>query len=156
MEERETGETILTEKQASVLEQRERGRTQQEIAEDMGTTASNVSAIERAAEANVEKARRTLVQVRVLRAPTKVTVREGATFQALVDRVYERADAAGIKVDYCRPELYTHLYTHLTELADGDEISASITVGIEASGDVDIYPDETGVANPGSGAIGLG
>lgn len=144
MDEPEAEDTILTAKQARVLERRERGLTQQEIADDMGTTASNVSAIERAAQANVEKARRTLEQVRVLKAPTKVTVSEGATFEALVDRVYERADAAGIKVDYCRPELYTHLYTHLTGRADGDEITAPITVGIGASGDVEIYPDEAG------------
>jgi len=144
MAEPETGETILTAKQARVLERRERGLTQQEIADDMGTTASNVSAIERAAQANVEKARRTLEQVRVLKAPAKVTVRAGATFEALVDRVYERADAAGIKVDYCRPELYTHLYTHLTDRADGDEITAPITVGIGAGGDVEIYPAEAG------------
>ncbi|MGM0590756.1 MAG: sigma factor-like helix-turn-helix DNA-binding protein, partial [Halobacteriota archaeon] len=51
------GSTTLTERQVEVLELREQGYTQREVADRLGTTDSNVSAIERAAEQNVEKAR---------------------------------------------------------------------------------------------------
>ena len=95
--------TNLTDRQVEVLELREGGRTQQEVAEVLGTTDSNVSAVERAAEENVEKARRTLELVRTLRAPVQFTASPGTSFEALIDRVYSRGDAAGIKVAYCRP-----------------------------------------------------
>lgn len=42
--------TTLTERQVEVLELREQGQTQQEVADRLGTTDSNISAIERAAE----------------------------------------------------------------------------------------------------------
>ena len=58
--------TVLTERQVEVLKLREQGQTQQEVAEQLGTTDSNISAIERAAEQNVTKARRTLALVRTI------------------------------------------------------------------------------------------
>lgn len=134
-----TAGTILTEKQARVLAERERGRTQREIAEQLGTTASNVSAIERAAEANVEKAHQTLALARTLRAPARITVDAGTAFDELVREVYERGDAAGIKVDYCRPELYSHLYAHLQEHCDRGEITSRLTIGLTREGTVELH-----------------
>jgi DNA-binding protein, Tfx family len=61
--------TTLTERQVEVLELREQGQTQQELADHFGTTDSNISAIERAAEQNIEKARRRL---ELVRTPTLV------------------------------------------------------------------------------------
>jgi Tfx family DNA-binding protein len=134
--------TILTERQVEVLELREGGRTQREVADELGTTDANVSAVERAAEANVEKARRTLELVRTLRAPAQFTVPAGTYFDDLVDRVYDHGDEAGIKVDYCRPELYAHLYALLEGETSANRLDSAVRIGLTEDGEVKVFTDE--------------
>jgi Tfx family DNA-binding protein len=137
----DTDGTFLTDRQVEVLELRERGHTQQSVADRLGTTDANVSAIERAAQENVEKAWQTLELVRVLRAPVQFTKPPETSFDELVDEVYDRGDNAGVKVDYCRPELYTHLYGRLEEHASQNHIDTAVTVGLTEDGDVRVYTD---------------
>ncbi|MFD1632404.1 Tfx family DNA-binding protein [Haloplanus ruber] len=134
--------TTLTERQVEVLELREQGQTQQEVADHLGTTDSNISAIERAAEQNVEKARRTLELVRTIRAPIQFSVSPGTNFDDLVASVYTHGDEAGIGVAYCRPELYTHLYGVLEECTNQNELKTSIDVGITNEGEVRVYTED--------------
>ncbi len=143
----ETDGTVLTERQLEVLEHRERGETQQAVAEELGTTASNVSAIERAAEANVQKARRTLELVRTLRAPVQFTVTSGESFDDLVTAVYDHGDEAGVKIAYCRPELYAHLFGLLADVTDANQLTAAVTVGLTEDGDVNVYADKHAVGS---------
>ena len=134
--------TTLTERQVEVLELREAGHTQREVAEMLGTTDSNVSAIERAAEDNVEKARGTLELLRVVRSPVRFTVEEGTSFDELVDRVYERGEETGTKLAYCRPELYTHLFGRLEEYTTRNRLDAGVEIGLTRDGDVKVFaPD---------------
>jgi len=137
-----TTETILTDRQVEVLTLRENGHTQQEVADTLGTTASNVSAVERAAEQNIEKARRTLELARTLRAPVQFTVPAGTSFDDLVTRVYARGDEAGIKLAYCRPELYTHLYGMLEAITAANQLTETTTLGLTKDGGVKVYADK--------------
>ena len=134
--------TTLTERQVEVLELREQGQTQQEVADQLGTTDSNISSIERAAERNVEKARRTLDLVRTIRSPIQFSVAPGTSFDDLVADVYTHGDEAGIKIAYCRPELYTHLYGVLEECSNENEMETPIDVGISNDGEVRVYTEE--------------
>lgn len=131
--------TILTERQLEVLELREQGNTQQEVASMLGTTDANVSAIERAAKDNIEKARQTLELVRTVRAPIRFTVEGGTPFEDLVDAIYEEGDASGIKLEYCRPELYSHLYGVLENNLDQNRLLRTIEVGLTEDGDVKVF-----------------
>lgn len=137
-----TDSTILTDRQMEVLELRERGFTQQEIAEQFDTTGSNISAIERAAEENVEKARRTLEAVRTIRSPVQFSVSSGTSFDELIGSVYEHGDEAGIKIAYCRPELYTHLYGVLEEYTNQNELTAPVDIGITNQGEVKAFTED--------------
>jgi len=134
--------TILTDRQIEVLDLRERGLTQQEVAEEFDTTGSNVSAIERAAENNVEKARRTLELVRTIRSPIQFSVSPGTSFDDLVASVYAHGDEAGIKIAYCRPELYTNLYGVLEEYTNQNELTTTIDVGITTDGEVRVFTED--------------
>ncbi|MFT4909119.1 MAG: Tfx family DNA-binding protein [Natronomonas sp.] len=134
--------TTLTERQVEVLELREQGQTQQEVADRLGTTDSNISAIERAAEQNVEKARRTLALVRTIRSPIQFSVSPGTSFDDLVASVYTHGDEAGIKISYCRPELYTHLYGVIEECTSQNELKTTIDVGITNEGEVRVYSED--------------
>jgi hypothetical protein len=138
----DTDETVLTDRQVEVLELRERGYTQQEVADELGTTDSNVSAVERAAEANVNKARRTLELVRTLRAPARFSVEAGTSFDDLVSRVYDVGDEAGVTVAHCRPELYAHLYGALDGSVSRNRVETSVTVGLTREGEVKVFADE--------------
>jgi DNA-binding protein, Tfx family len=131
--------TTLTERQVEVLELREQGRTQQEVADRLGTTDSNISAVERAAQQNVEKARRTLELVRTIRSPVQFSVSPGTTFDDLVTNVYRHGDEAGIKIEHCRPELYTHLYGILEEHAKQGQLLTAVEIGITNEGDVQVF-----------------
>lgn len=137
----ETEGTLLTDRQLQILRRRDQGATQRAVAEELGTTASNVSAIERAAEANIEKARRTLELVRALRAPVQFTVEAGRSFDELVSAVYDHGDDAGVKVAYCRPELYAHLYGLVGDATDANRLTATVTVGLTEDGAVTVYTD---------------
>lgn len=135
--------TTLTERQVEILGLREEGHTQQEVAEMLGTTDSNVSAIERAAKQNVEKARRTLELIQALRSPVRFDAERGTTFDELVDEVYRHGDETGTKIAYCRPELYAHLYGILEEYADQNRLEESVKVGLTREGDVKVFADNT-------------
>jgi Tfx family DNA-binding protein len=137
-----TASTTLTDRQVEVLELREQGHTQQEVADQLGTTDSNISAIERAAEQNIEKARRTLELVRTIRSPIQFSVSPGTSFDDLVASVYSHADEAGIKIAYCRPELYTHLYGVLEECTNQNELKTTIDVGITNQGEVRVFTED--------------
>lgn len=134
-------DTILTDRQVTVLQHREHGDTQQEIADALGTTDSNVSAIERAAEANINKARRTLELIRTIRAPVRFSAPAGMDFEDIVDKVYSLGDSAGIKIDYCRPELYSHLYGLLEDLTNRNQLEAPVEIGLTETGDVKVFSD---------------
>jgi Tfx family DNA-binding protein len=136
---RSAASTTLTERQVEVLDLREQGHTQREVADQLGTTDSNISAIERAAEQNIEKARRTLELVRTIRSPIQFSVSPGTSFDDLVTSVYSHADEAGIKIAYCRPELYTHLYGVLEACTTQNELEATIDVGITNQGEVRVF-----------------
>ncbi|ESS05560.1 MAG: DNA-binding protein, Tfx family [uncultured archaeon A07HB70] len=133
--------TTLTERQVEVLELREQGQTQQEVADRLGTTDSNISAIERAAEQNIERSRRTLELVRTVRSPVQFSVSPGTSFDEVVASVYSHADDAGIKVAYCRPELYTHLYGILEECATQNELKTTVDIGITNEGEVRVFTE---------------
>jgi Tfx family DNA-binding protein len=133
-------ETVLTERQVEVLRLREEGRTQREVAETLDTTPSNISAVEKAARANIEKARRTLDLVNVIRAPARLHVESGTPIEEIVDAIYDKGDVCGITIDYPHPELYSHLYTQLTdEFVDG-RLMTAIEIGITREGSVRMHP----------------
>jgi Tfx family DNA-binding protein len=137
----DTQANILTERQIEVLQLRERGLTQAAVAAKLGTTGSNVSAIERAAEANIKKAHRTLDFVRTLRAPEQFTVSAGSSIDDLVDEIYAHGNKSGIRLAYCRPELYAHLHSLLNEKSDECKIQKSVTIGLTEDGEVNVFTD---------------
>ena len=137
----ETEETFLTARQVEVLELREQGYTQREVADQIGTTDSNVSALERAASENVEKARRTLELAQTIRSPGRFTVESGITFEALVERIYEVGDETGVKIEYPRPELYGWLYDELEPHADENVLETAVSVTVTNDGNVMVDPD---------------
>ena len=139
MELPETEGTFLTERQKRVLVLRQEGMTQREIAEEFGTSAANVSMIETAAEENVEKARRTVELAKYIRTPQRVEVEPGDHIDDVVETVYDMGDVQGVKIEYSKPELYSHIYTTLSDLFDGERFVSAVEIGVREDGDVEFY-----------------
>lgn len=137
--------TTLTERQVQVLQLRERGLTQREVADRIDTTASNVSAVERNARTNIERARRTLECARVIRTAARFRAAPGTPFDDLVARVYDLGDEHDLQVDYRKPELYAHLFETLEEQVHNGQTTTAVEVGLAHDGAVIARPvDESG------------
>ena len=67
----------------------------------------------------------------------------GTVFDEVVDAVYAEGDETGTTVDFCRLELYAHLYTHLDGALDGGRIVTPVEIGLMREGDVHIYADDS-------------
>ncbi|MFW5929452.1 MAG: Tfx family DNA-binding protein [Halobacteriota archaeon] len=134
----DTDGTFLTERQRRVLAMRNEGMTQREIADEFGTSAANVSMIQKAAEDNVEKARRTVELAKYIRTGQRVQVEAGDHIEDVVERVYDLGDVQGVKVEHSKPELYTRIYEALSEMFDGERFAddEQVEIALEDDGDV--------------------
>ncbi|HNT72874.1 MAG TPA: Tfx family DNA-binding protein [Methanothrix sp.] len=92
-------EGLLTRRQVAVLKLRRQGLSQQEVAEILGTTRSNVSILEKRALQNVFRARATLREWTMIHAPISITVPAGTDLFDLPGLVFQEADRAGIKLE---------------------------------------------------------
>jgi len=92
-------EGLLTRRQVAVLKLRRQGLSQQEVAEILGTTRSNVSILEKRALQNVFRARATLREWTMIHAPISLPVPAGTDLFDLPGLVFQEADRAGIKLE---------------------------------------------------------
>ena len=90
--------SLLTNRQVSVLRLRRKGMSQQEVADLLGTTRSNVSILEKRALQNVVKARATLKEWTMIQAPVSLKVPAGTDVFDVPALVFSEADEAGIKL----------------------------------------------------------
>jgi len=137
----DTDNTFLTERQKQVLVMRQDGKTQAEIAEEFGTSVANISMIESAAEENIEKAHRTVELAKHIQTPERIDVGPGDHIQDVVEKVYDMGDVQGVKVKYSRPELYSHIYTSLSDAFEGEYFDSEVGVGVTEDGRVEFYRD---------------
>jgi len=136
-----TEKTFLTERQKEVIILRQEGKTQAEIAEEFGTSTANVSMIQTAAEENILKAHRTVELAKHIRTPDRIEAEPGDSIQEVLEKIYDMGDVQGIKVEYSRPELYSHIYTSLSELFEGEYFKTEVGIGITEDGEVEFYRD---------------
>ncbi len=128
--------SVLTRRQAQVLALRERGTSQADIADALGTSRANVSSIESSGRENLEKARETVAFAEALRAPVRVRVPEGTDLYDVPQLVYEACDEKGVKVGHTAPDLMKVVSDAAGTAVSGREISTPLIVGVTADGSV--------------------
>lgn len=131
-------ETFLTERQIEVLLRREKGETLAEIAKALGTTRSNVCAIERAARKNIERAYRTIKLVESLLYESVIRVPIGTDLYDIPGLVYRKADELGIKVEMSGPMLLKFIVEQCGEKLRNREVLREITIGISSDGNITV------------------
>lgn len=100
---------FLTSKQKRVLELREQGLTQREIAEKLDTSRSNVSLLEKRGHENVERAHATLKEWRKITAELVMEVEPGEDLFEVPRNLYRLADQHDIKVNMRSLDMVSHL-----------------------------------------------
>jgi len=98
-EDASTSPSHLTSRQISVLRLRRKGLSQQDVAELLGTTRSNVSILEKRALQNVARARATLKEWTMIQAPVSLTVPAGTDVFEVPALIFREADKSKIKLD---------------------------------------------------------
>lgn len=131
--------TILTDKQIKILRLRKDGLSQTEIAKMLKTTKQNVSSIERGAWQKIERAKNTLLFVKILEAPIVITMEKNSIIGDVIKKIYEEADKNDIHVLYDEISLITMIKESIGERIQHRKILTDLTVGITDTGDVLIF-----------------
>lgn len=118
------GVSFLTEKQLKILEFRGKGRTQEEIAEQLGTSRVNVTITEKRARENVEKARKTLEAYEKL-SPIVLEITQGMDIFEIPEIIFLEADKHGIKVLHNTPSLIGIMRRRLGDKIIGNKVTSS-------------------------------
>jgi hypothetical protein len=91
-------DSFLTKRQLKVLQMRLAGLSQQDVADSLGTTRSNISILEKRAHHNIARAQRTLEQWMMLRAPIFLQAKEGTDVFELPRMIFAAADEKQIRL----------------------------------------------------------
>jgi Tfx family DNA-binding protein len=129
-------ENVLTRRQAEVLALRERGVSQADIADRLGTSRANVSSIEASARENISKARETVAFAEALRAPVRVVLDAGTDLYDVPARVFDECDEVGVKVNYTAPELMKLVSDAAGDAVSGRSVDQELLVGVTSDGEV--------------------
>jgi len=94
----ESADSFLTARQLMVLQMRHHGLSQQDIAERLGTTRSNISILEKRAHQNIARSERTMQQWMMIRAPISLKARAGTDVFELPKMIFAAADEKGMRL----------------------------------------------------------
>jgi Tfx family DNA-binding protein len=131
-------ENALTRRQATVLALRGGGRSQADIAEQLGTSRANVANVEASARANVRKAREAVAFAEALRAPVRVAIGADTDIYDVPDAVYAAADEAAVTVEHGAPELMKRVVDAAGDAIRDRAVTAPLVVIVTRDGEVDV------------------
>ncbi|NYT02980.1 MAG: Tfx family DNA-binding protein [Methanosarcinales archaeon] len=135
MEEKDS-ESLLTRRQVRVLRLRLDGCTQQEVAERLGTTRSNVSILEKRAHQNIQRARATLREWTMIQSPVSLSVPAGTDIFDLPRRIFDEADRRGIRLPINSLDVVVGLRSQAPELIQGRILPQEIEIYVTPEGGI--------------------
>ncbi|RBQ24687.1 MAG: DNA-binding protein Tfx [Methanocorpusculum sp. MCE] len=130
---------LLTDRQKMVIQFRKEGMTQQEIADELKTTRSNISLIEKAANDNIRLAKEALDYIYSLEATLVCTLSAGSELTQEIFLIYKAARQTGIKVQYDTGALLSRILTAVPEKISDGTIREDINVYLNLTGIIYIY-----------------
>ncbi len=138
-EEPETEEfqdSFLTERQLKVLQLRLQGRSQQEVADLLGTTRSNISILEKRAHQNISRAERTLQQWMMVRAPISLKAKSGTDVFDLPKMIFKAADERSIRLPVTSLDVIVQLRRKAPRLFKKRALQQDAEIFVTEEGDV--------------------
>lgn len=128
--------TLLTRRQMEVLRLKTQGCSQTEIAKKLGTSRANISAIEKTALKNIQKAKRTLELVKTIEAPVHLRIKPNTDLNDAVRMIYVQADKEGIWMPHSFPSLANLIQSAAEDKIRGRRVLREFEVAITKDGDV--------------------
>jgi len=131
--------SLLTGRQLDVMRLRARGLTQQQVADELGTTKSNVSALEIAAHRNIERARNTLEMAAMVNARLLVEVSAGTDVNHVPTLLYRKADDNGVRIMVGGPEIIARIMSEVSDHVRGRLVTSPFEVAITKDGELHFF-----------------
>jgi Tfx family DNA-binding protein len=128
--------SFLTERQVRVLELRLKGRSQQEVADILGTTRSNISILEKRAHQNVSRAKLTLHQWMMIQSPICLKISQGTDVFDLPDIVFAAADEKGIHLPITSLDVIVQLKSQAPNIFGKRNIKRDVQIYINEVGEL--------------------
>jgi HTH-type transcriptional regulator, fmd operon transcriptional regulator len=135
-ESQEKGDSLLTERQVRVLKLRTQGCSQQEIADILGTTRSNISIVERRAHRNISRAKLTIHTWLMIQAPLSVRISAGTDLFDLPNIIFAAADQRGIQLPITSPDIIVQLKSKAPNIFKNRNIKKDADIYVAESGDI--------------------
>jgi len=108
--------SFLTKRQLEVLQMRHQGLSQQDVADRLGTTRSNISILEKRAHQNIARAQRTVQQWMMIRAPISLFVKGGTDVFEIPRMIFAAADEKGIRLHVTSMDILVQLRRNAPQL----------------------------------------
>ena len=129
-------DSFLTKRQIEVLRLRHQGHTQQEVADRLGTTHSNISIIEKRAYQNIERAERTQRQWMMICAPIFFKIEAGTDILDLPKMIFNAADKKGIELPITSLDIVMQLWQRSPLLCKNGGLAQNAEIFVTEEGDV--------------------
>ena len=129
-------DSLLTDRQLEVLKLRQQGYSQAEVAERFGTTRSNISILEKRAHDNIERAKRTLQQWMMIRAPISLKVREGTDVFDIPKMIFEAADKKPLQLPITSLDIIVQLRRKAPQLFRRRAVMKDVEIFITEEGEI--------------------
>jgi len=136
IEDEEYLDSFLTKRQIEVLQMRLAGMSQQEIAEKLGTTRSNISILEKRAYQNIARAERTLQQWLMLRAPISLQAKAGTDVFELPREIFAVADEKHMRLPITSLDIVVQLRRKAPRLFRKRALSKDARIFVTEEGEV--------------------
>jgi Tfx family DNA-binding protein len=132
----ESADSFLTARQLMVLQLRHQGLSQQDIAERLGTTRSNISILEKRAHQNIARAERTLQQWMMIRALISLQARAGTDVFDLPRMIFAAADEKGVRLPVTSMDIVVQLGRRAPRLFKKRALEKDAEIYVTEEGDV--------------------
>ena len=132
----ESPDSFLTDRQIEVLRLRQLGSSQQEVADRLGTTRSNISILEKRAHQNIARAERTLQQWMMIRAPITCRAKAGTDVFDLPRMVFAAADERGMRLPVTSLDIVVQLRRRAPRLFKKRALEQDAEIYVTEEGDV--------------------
>jgi len=132
---------FLSDRQFQVLQLRiEKGLSQAEIANMLGTTRENVTIIEKSARRNIKLAERTLQTYRLLLSVAKITIEAGTHLIDIPGMVVKAGDNIGVKLQVNFTRIYDEVSFKAGDCISGSRIVKPFTIAIFRDNRIEVLP----------------
>lgn len=132
---------FLSDRQFQVLQLRiEKGLSQAEIANMLGTTRANVTIIEKNARRNIKLAEETLQTYRLLLSVAKITIEAGTHLIDIPGMVVKAGDNIGVKLQVNFTRIYDEVSFKAGDCISGSKIVKPFTIAIFRNNRIEVMP----------------